>query len=192
MPTARCSTRVASLALRCTASKKSDVLPVCQIGAPRRCSLPNPRPMFDRFPQTSISLHDGHGLAIGWKVVMGIRPQQIAELPAGGVPATVRVIEPTGADTNAIVDCAGYKMTVFCRRISTSQWATRSSLTSIRAMRVSSTPRRRCVSASGRRTGPEFYAKMLSRDLGQIPLLSRVPWETGIRSGRGGSKPRHR
>ena len=60
---------------------------------------------------STIPLHDGHGLSTGRPVVMGIRPQLVSEQQSGGVSATVKVIEPTGADTNVTVDCAGNKMT---------------------------------------------------------------------------------
>jgi multiple sugar transport system ATP-binding protein len=44
------------------------------------------------------SLHD---------VVLGVRPQDITLDPLNGTPATLKVIEPTGADTHVLVGLAG-------------------------------------------------------------------------------------
>jgi multiple sugar transport system ATP-binding protein len=61
-----------------------------------------------RLPAPAAALKTGHALTLGW------RPEHL--LPADtGLPATVKVIEPTGADTQLLVGLAGQDLTVLLR-----------------------------------------------------------------------------
>ena len=51
---------------------------------------------------------------LGRSVLLGVRPEHIA-LTETGIPASVRVVEPTGSETHVIVAQAGQKMTVVVR-----------------------------------------------------------------------------
>ena len=54
----------------------------------------------------------------GTKIALGIRPEHLQIAPAGtpgSIPATVSVIEPTGADTTLIVKAEGGSLTVLLR-----------------------------------------------------------------------------
>ena len=51
---------------------------------------------------------------MGRKVLMGVRPEHIT-LTETGIPANVRVVEPTGAETHIVVMQAGQKMNVVLR-----------------------------------------------------------------------------
>ena len=54
----------------------------------------------------------------GTKIALGIRPEHLQIAPAGtpgSIPATVSVIEPTGADTTLIVKAEGDSLTVLLR-----------------------------------------------------------------------------
>ncbi|VVT27967.1 sn-glycerol-3-phosphate ABC transporter ATP-binding protein UgpC [Hoeflea sp. EC-HK425] len=44
-------------------------------------------------------------------IVLGVRPQDISQDPDNGTAATVKVIEPTGADTHVLVELAGNEIT---------------------------------------------------------------------------------
>jgi multiple sugar transport system ATP-binding protein len=53
----------------------------------------------------------------GQRVVYGIRPEHLALGDGGGIPATVNVVEPTGADTLVFVQCEGKQVcAVFAER----------------------------------------------------------------------------
>ena len=55
-----------------------------------------------------------NALQPGRKLVVGLRPEHLH--PAGaGLPAGVKVIEPTGADTQLLCDLAGHDVTVLLR-----------------------------------------------------------------------------
>lgn len=47
----------------------------------------------------------------GQDIVLGVRPQDINLDPVEGVAATIKVIEPTGADTHVLVELAGHEVT---------------------------------------------------------------------------------
>ncbi|MEP3046162.1 MAG: sn-glycerol-3-phosphate ABC transporter ATP-binding protein UgpC [Roseibium sp.] len=66
-----------------------------------------------------MNLRDGSQIKLGSRptlsavedVVLGVRPQEITVDPVNGTPATIQVIEPTGADTHVLVDLAGQEVT---------------------------------------------------------------------------------
>ncbi len=51
----------------------------------------------------SLSL-EGNNIQAGQKVVLGLRPEHLEISPNGGVPAKVRLVEPTGAQTHVVLD----------------------------------------------------------------------------------------
>ncbi|WP_417417690.1 ABC transporter ATP-binding protein [Hoeflea sp.] len=60
---------------------------------------------------SEVRLHTSPQGRGGEPVVLGIRPQDISVDPVGGTPATVKVIEPTGADTHVLADLSGANFT---------------------------------------------------------------------------------
>ncbi|SFT08372.1 multiple sugar transport system ATP-binding protein [Sulfitobacter marinus] len=54
-------------------------------------------------------------------VTLGVRPQDIEIDPENGTPGTIKLIEPTGADTHVLVDVAGHEVTcVLAQRVAMS------------------------------------------------------------------------
>lgn len=61
--------------------------------------------------QTRVDLQSRPTAPRSNSVVLGVRPQDIVESPADGTPATIMVIEPTGADTHVTVKLADRLLT---------------------------------------------------------------------------------
>ncbi len=59
----------------------------------------------------TLRLHGDHSSHFGTEVTVGIRPQDIVEDDETGTPATILVVEPTGADTHVTVELGGKKLT---------------------------------------------------------------------------------
>ncbi|WP_273690077.1 ABC transporter ATP-binding protein [Ketogulonicigenium vulgare] len=55
------------------------------------------------------------GLADGTPVDIGKRPEHLLFADAGGIPATVRIVEPTGAETFVVADMNGQEVTCLLR-----------------------------------------------------------------------------
>jgi multiple sugar transport system ATP-binding protein len=63
---------------------------------------------------TVLPLANGAGLAEGRPVIYGIRPEHL-DLAGEGWPAKVRVVEPSGAETLAYLDCGGAEVVAVFR-----------------------------------------------------------------------------
>ncbi|OIS90412.1 ABC transporter ATP-binding protein [Brucella cytisi] len=53
---------------------------------------------------------EGNNIQAGQKVVLGLRPEHLEISPNGGVPAKVRLVEPTGAQTHVVLDVGGSRL----------------------------------------------------------------------------------
>ncbi|MEQ8480105.1 MAG: sn-glycerol-3-phosphate ABC transporter ATP-binding protein UgpC [Hoeflea sp.] len=59
----------------------------------------------------SVALARRPDVAGDTEIVLGVRPQDISQDPDDGTAATVKVVEPTGADTHVLVELAGTEIT---------------------------------------------------------------------------------
>lgn len=64
----------------------------------------------------SVALGTGHSIPLpstlrgGQDVVLGVRPEHVT-LDGGGLPATIKVVEPTGSETHLMAELAGQEVT---------------------------------------------------------------------------------
>ncbi|MBC6438586.1 MAG: sn-glycerol-3-phosphate ABC transporter ATP-binding protein UgpC [Rhodobacteraceae bacterium] len=72
-----------------------------------------PRPRL-RIGEVDLDIPAHAGIMAGERVTLGIRPEHLM-LSETGLPARVRVVEPTGAETHVILDCQGKEMTAVFR-----------------------------------------------------------------------------